>query len=299
MSVTFLSIGECMVELAPLDVDGHYKMGFAGDTLNTAWYAAQRCPQWQVDYVTRIGQDGVSDQMLGFLADAGIGTDRIGRAEDRTAGLYMISLARGERSFSYWRGQSAARTLADDPAWLDTALDGGTLIYFSGITLGILDGDGRANLIGALARQRAAGATIAFDSNLRPQLWPSTDIMCAAVMEAAAMSDIVLPSHDDEATYFGDTDPEATLGRYLDAGATTVVVKNGAGPMTYARNGAKGTVIPDAVAKVVDSTAAGDSFNAGFFCELETSGNIEAAIRAGAGLAGRVIGGRGALVELD
>ena len=37
MSKTFISIGECMAELQATD-DGLYRLGFAGDTLNTAWY---------------------------------------------------------------------------------------------------------------------------------------------------------------------------------------------------------------------------------------------------------------------
>ena len=38
MTSRFLSIGECMIEMA-LQEDGRYAMGYAGDTFNTAWYA--------------------------------------------------------------------------------------------------------------------------------------------------------------------------------------------------------------------------------------------------------------------
>ena len=36
-----LAIGECMAELAPSDTDGDFRLGFAGDTFNTAWYLAR------------------------------------------------------------------------------------------------------------------------------------------------------------------------------------------------------------------------------------------------------------------
>ena len=136
------------------------------------------------------------------------------------------------------------------------------------------------------------------DSNLRPRLWPSTDAMCDAVMEAATVSDIVLPSYDDEAAYFGDANPQATLDRYLATGATTIVVKNGPGEVLYSQGGTTGTYTPTAIAMVKDTTAAGDSFNAGFFAGLAQTGDMQAAIAQGSEIAAQVISQRGALVPL-
>jgi len=115
---SFLALGECMVEIAPAE-GGLCRQGFAGDTFNAAWYARRALPgAWTVDYATQVGRDAVSDAMLAFMAGEGIGTGSILRREDRTVGLYLLSLKDGERSFSYWRGQSAARMLAEDPARL-------------------------------------------------------------------------------------------------------------------------------------------------------------------------------------
>ena len=294
-----VSVGECMAELAPLDAPSTYRLGYAGDTLNTAWYLARLQPGWQVDYVTALGTDAMSETVLSFLRESGIGSEHVLRDAARTVGLYLISLRDGERSFSYWRGQSAARRLADDPARLDAAFAGADLVYLSGITLAILEGDGRAHLMDALRRARGAGARVAFDPNLRPRLWPDTGAMCAAVMEAAALCDIALPSHDDEAVHFGDADPAATRDRYLGQGAGTVVVKNGQGPVFHAEDGRTGRVDPDPVARVVDSTAAGDSFNAAYLSARLDGQDAAAAIAAGCALAARVISERGALVQLE
>ena len=120
-----------MVEMAPTDVAGTYKMGFAGDTMNTAWYLRRLLgTDHQVDYFSAVGTDSASDQMLDFLEGAGIGTDHIARSANRTVGLYMIQLSEGERSFSYWRGQSAARTLAQDDTLLENALMGADVAFF-------------------------------------------------------------------------------------------------------------------------------------------------------------------------
>lgn len=132
-------IGECMVEMAPTNIEGSYQIGFAGDTMNTAWYLCQLLGSaHQVDYLSAVGQDAISDRMLAFLQDAGIGTGSVQRLPGLTVGLYMIQLQDGERSFNYWRGQSAARLLASDAARLAAALDGAGIAFFSGITLAIL-----------------------------------------------------------------------------------------------------------------------------------------------------------------
>ncbi|MFT7059715.1 MAG: 2-dehydro-3-deoxygluconokinase, partial [Pseudorhodobacter sp.] len=183
----FVAIGEAMVEMAPSGADGNFKMGFAGDTLNTAWYMRRALPQaWQVDYLTALGTDGVSDNMVGFLKEAGIGTDHIARLSGRTVGLYLIELKDGERSFAYWRGQSAARLLAADAARLQAGLTGAGVILLTGITLAILESADRETLYAALANARAMGAQVVFDPNLRPKLWPDAETMCRVIMEAAA-----------------------------------------------------------------------------------------------------------------
>lgn len=287
-----------MVEMAPQSEAGQFQMGFAGDTLNTAWYARRLRPDWDVQYLTGIGADQTSDQLVRFLSGSGIGTQHVHKHADRTLGLYLITLDAGERHFSYWRGQSAARLLAADRGRLDAAFSGADLLYLSGITLGILEGNGRHILLEALAEARENGSTIAFDSNLRPRLWASTTEMCDWVSKAAAISDIILPSHDDEAVFFGDTLPQATCDRYVGLGATTVVVKNGPGKIHYSDKGEMGVVKPQPIRNVVDTTAAGDSFNAGFFCQFLKDGMIAPAISAGSSLAGRVVQGRGALVDL-
>jgi 2-dehydro-3-deoxygluconokinase len=49
--------------------------------------------------------------------------------------------------------------------------------------------------------------------------------------------------------------------------------------------------------EVVDTTAAGDSFNAGYLARRLAGGTVGEALAAGSTLAARVVGGRGALVE--
>lgn len=292
---TLLCIGECMVEMAPLG-DSTYRMGFAGDTFNTAWYARKLFPEdWSVDYFTAVGDDSSTGEMLEFMEASNIGTDNITRLKGETVGLYMIQLKDGERSFSYWRNNSAARQLAANVERLTAITASAGIIYFSGITLAILSSEHRANLFLALKTARAAGAKIAFDPNLRPRLWTNNATMCATITEAAALSDIVLPSFEDEAIYFGDSTPTVTAARYA---APTVIVKNGENEVLIVEGGITQTYTPVSVENVIDSTAAGDSFNAGFFSALVAGGSAMDGVVKGARTSAKVITQRGALVTL-
>lgn len=294
-----VSIGECMGELSETGSPGALNMGFAGDTLNTAFYLRQNLgPEWTVDYVTAVGTDGLSERMVDFLKSEDIGTAHIRRLPEKTIGLYYITLKDGERSFTYWRNDSAARRLASDPAALTRALQGADVAYWSGITLAILSNQDRLTLIEALSRFAGQGGKVVFDPNLRPRLWDNPETMRGWIHRAAAISDLCLPSFDDEATWFNDVDPEATVKRYTAEGARRVIVKNGAAPVTFLNpTGEIGSHAIPPVGKIVDTTAAGDSFNAGFLAAELGGKSTEDAIEAGARLAGKVIGARGALVK--
>ncbi|KEO60406.1 sugar kinase [Thioclava indica] len=295
----FLAIGECMAELAPTGEARDYSLGFAGDTFNTAWYLARLRPENAVSFFTAVGSDPISQQMRDAFRESGIDDSHVQTVPDRTVGLYLISLNNGERSFSYWRGQSAARQLANDPQALAEAMDAADLIYFSGITLAILSSASRETLLTALRDARASGKTIAFDPNLRPRLWSAPSEMTKAVMQGAAVSDIALPSFEDEADWFDDANPTATADRYAAAGATTIVVKNGGDPVCYRQGDTRGNVEVPALSCVVDTTAAGDSFNAAILAGIEANTPLPESIAQACRLAGQVVQGKGALVPVQ
>ena len=298
MNRRFLAIGECMVELADAG-GGMFRRGFAGDTFNAAWYARRRLPaEWEVGYCTCVGDDAVSAEMLAFMEREGVAAAGSARRHpSRSVGLYMISLDGGERSFSYWRDRSAARTLAEDPQWLEDTVAGGDVLYFSAITMAILPPEGRRTLWAALARARAAGATVAFDTNLRPALWESPEAMREGVLLGASVADVALPSLDDERALFGVSDAGAAAARYAELGAEVVAVKDGAGALTLQDGRGVRVLEPAAVERVVDTTAAGDSFGGTFVAGLALGLEADDAAREAMEMAARVVGALGALVR--
>jgi 2-dehydro-3-deoxygluconokinase len=299
MARRLLAIGECMIELSP-GKDGDYSVGYAGDTLNTAWYARQLATSdlLEVSYFSAVGDDEQSCQMVAFMQNAGIDT-HMAKITATNAGLYMILLNSGERSFQYWRSTSAARRLADH---LETMpeLTAGDIAYFSGITMAILPETGRLKLLDKLRELSDQGVEVIFDPNLRPRLWHDAETMKHWTMKSAAIADIVLPSFEDEATYFGDKDTMNTADRYLANDARIAVVKNGSEPIAVkASDGDEFQFHPQPASKVVDTTAAGDSFNAAFIVDFLERNRIRDAVRAGCALARHVVSRRGALVPVS
>ena len=295
----FVSIGECMVELSG-GTNDLWRMGIAGDTLNTAWYARASLPDdWRVSYGTVIGCDAFSTKVPKFLTANGLHTDALFTHPTRSIGLYAISLTNGERSFSYWRDTSAAKTLADDLAMLEAMTEGAEMVHVSGITLAILSVQGRQNLIANLLDCRAKGTKIVLDPNIRMRLWEDAETAKQTITAAAQAADIILPSFDDEAALFGDASPQETSQRYIDAGATTVVVKNGSGTMIVHDHGKSFPIDGLEMVEPIDTTGAGDSFNGAFLAALLQGQSILSAVHAGHAMAAKVVMHHGALIPMD
>ncbi|MBZ9798136.1 sugar kinase [Mesorhizobium sp. ES1-4] len=291
------SIGECMLELSG-QTGPNWRMGFAGDTFNTLWALHALSSDRPATYVSAFGDDPFSQGQIAFFAENGIGIGFSPVIPGARPGLYAITLTGAERSFTYWRGDAAARQLASDPTALSKNLENQALVYLSGITLAILDHAARATLLTAVAKARAAGSLIAFDPNYRPRLWRNREDAQAAIVEALAVTDIALPTFPDEQMLFGDDTPQATADR-LGHIVREVIVKNGEAAALIAENETLHEVPAIHVAAPVDTTGAGDSFNGAYLAaRLAGHGPREAASRAHS-VAAAVVQVRGALAPFE
>ncbi|WP_160151798.1 sugar kinase [Microbulbifer sp. ALW1] len=299
-------IGECMLEMN-LDGDcrSHHSeprlnagLSFGGDTLNTALYMSRLGAS--VDYVTALGDDHLSDWMIHQWQAENIGCDLVKREANATPGLYLIETdSSGERTFLYWRDRAPARRLLDNPQSAKQLFDQlmtFDAVYLSGISLAILSPYGRECLFDFFAAFRRNGGLVIFDGNYRPRLWSSETLTRKAYEQMLRHTDIALPTFEDEQALFGDEDTDAVLTRLQAWGVGEIVLKMGADGCLLVQQNQEPQLVPANKVVPVDTTAAGDSFNAGYLARrLAGSSAVDAAL-CGHKLAGTVIQFRGAII---
>lgn len=289
-----------MVELASGEGTG-YRFSYAGDTFNTATYLSRILggggdKGGSVSYVTVIGEDALSLKMKDRFQEEGLGTDLVFTSPNHTVGLYLIDNdERGERSFTYWRDNSAARLLMSEE-WervLRSVLKEFDLIYLSGISLSILPPDGRARLLELLTD---AEVPVAFDPNYRAQLWQTRQACRKACDLIAPICRFVLASLDDESAMWDIEDPEAAAQRWRNAGADEIVIKNGAEAVVVLADTCQQYELHSSISNPVDTTGAGDRFNAAYIARRIAGGTVPSAVQGAQMLASRVIMQKGAIL---
>ena len=286
-----LSIGECMLQLRE-ERKGKFAQGFGGDSLNTAIYLSRL--GISTSYLTALGDDGWSDQMVALWNKEGIDTSLVRRVPGRMPGLYIIQNdASGERQFSYWRDRSPAREIFErDEQSLAQSFLQHDRIYFTGITLSLYDHDGRTRLFDYLQRANDAGAWIVFDTNFRKRGWPDMKEADRAFRQAIEMADILFASHEDMAAVFGRSgDAMFDIAKCVEK----ILKMPDASARLVWRNHDE-VVAPLPVKKVVDTTAAGDSFAAGYLAARMKGKAPLMAAAAGHQLANVVIQHPGAII---
>ncbi len=296
------AIGEVMVELSPYPTAQEetreiMALSYAGDTYNTSVYMSRL--GLQTDYVTRLGDDPYSDQIIQRMHNENIGTEMIERVTGRSPGLYIIrNTPDGEREFFYWRREAPARELFSDPndsVRLYRQLQTFDAVYLSGITLAIMADTARSSLFDALAKLRSKGVKVVFDSNYRPRLWNTAKDAQNAMLSLLEHTDIALLTLDDEQLLWGDDSIEGCKKRY--AKLPELVLKRGADDTILIIDGEEQQVPVPKVDNVIDTTGAGDTFNAGYLAARLNGASAKEAAVNGTRCARVVIQHRGGVIE--
>lgn len=288
-------VGEAMLELSQ---DGeNWQLAYGGDTLNTAIHLARA----GVDtaFLTALGTDPFSADLKRRWAAEGLDTSLVLADPLRNPGLYAITCdAAGERSFTYWRNDSAARQVFACEG-IDDALASAAqadLLAFSLVSLAVLPPDSRDALLALAQKVRERGGQVAFDGNYRPRLWPDAATARAARDAAIALATIGLPTLEDEVLLGSANDPAAVAVHWQSLGCAETVVKLGADGCRLL----DGRIIaPESVLAPVDTSGAGDAFNAGYLAARLRGEAQEQAARGGHALAGWTIMRRGAIPSRD
>jgi len=296
--------GECMIELmatAQTKSSKQLNQSFAGDVFNTAVYLKRTFAEMNVHLVTAVGQDNFSQDMVQYFESENIGTDFVFKSAHKIPGLYSIQLDdEGERSFTYWRNDSAARQVMqhiDDD--IINGLSQGDMFFFSGISLAVIEKESRAAFWALIDKLKAAGVQIVFDPNYRPRMWSGPKEAQEQFELALQKADLSLPGVDDFEQLFGMTSVEEVHNYCKPFGLNELIIKNGEQGILVVVDGKSSQFSITPVENVVDTTSAGDSFN-GVYLGARTQGYaVNDAISLASKAAGFVIQHRGAIAPAE
>lgn len=294
------AIGEGLLELHD-DGSGRPRLGYGGDVVNTAVYAARLGVA--VGVVTALGDDHYSRWLQDAWAAEGVDCRLVRKIPGKSPGLYIIRNAPdGERHFHYWRtGSPYARLLGDRPfrRRLERELARARLIYVSGISLAVTAAEYREDLLSLIAACRNARLRVAADPNYRARLWPDRAVARQWIDRLYEHTDIALPSLDDHRALYGDPSGDAAIERLRQRGVDEVVVKCGADGYCLATGHARERGCAERVDRPLDTTAAGDAFNAAYLAARLRGSSPGAAGRLGAALAAQIVKHPGAVAPRE
>lgn len=290
-------MGECMAELVGSG-PGTLNYGFAGDVINTAVYLKRCFPQLECQLLTAVGRDRLSKEMLGFFQREQLDTQWVCTSTERSPGLYWITTdASGERSFSYWRENSAARELMrllDEAAMAQ--LGQADWFYFSGISLAVIPPDYRENFFLMLQRLKRAGVKLAFDSNYRARLWPNADAARACFDWALALVNLVFAGVEDFQLLYPHSHALSIKDQLAVYQHDELVIKNGGKDIVVVMPGFVASFPVEPVTQVIDTTSAGDAFNGAYLGARIAGRQVPVAIKFAAACAALVIQHQGAII---
>ena len=116
--------------------------------------------------------------------------------------------------------------------------------------------------------------------------------------QAYAVSTLVLPSYADELELFGDASLEVTAARIAQLGVSEIIIKNGDAAALVRSGNGQNFIPPQISFTPVDTTGAGDSFNAGYLSKRLLGAAPEISAEFAHHIAAKVVSGYGALVQL-
>ena len=295
---SLMVVGECMVELSHRE-SGSLDLSYAGDTYNSLVYAMRWNALIDGVFYTAVGSDNFSKSMLAAFDAKGISRQAIVTSKNKNVGLYcIVNDENGERSFDYWRDQSAARSMMSLHQAAGTKIPPMDMVYFSGISLAILPEEDKSALLNMLAHQQDNGAVIAFDPNYRAQMWNGNEHARQWFHKAYQLANIALPGVEDHQQVFGHTS-QGQVAEYLnELSCPEFVIKAGHEGMFCYEMGSQCHHQPFNAADVQrDTTAAGDSFAGVYLANRLEGNNISDSVRAADAAARIVVGHKGAIID--
>ena len=252
-----LTVGEVLIDLTQtgtLNGIPQYAAFPGGAPANVAVAAAKLGAA--TAFCGKVGQDAFGEQLARTLRDIGVSTDALHTASAPTT-LAVVSVDEtGERSFSFYRDNSADTLLTPEEsvAALACAPKG---LHFGSVSL--THDPSRTATLAAVKEAKKRGITVSYDPNYRPALWQAESLAASYMTMLLSLVDILKVSDDELPLLSGTHDLETGTRLLCERGISLVLVTLGPDGVYYRMGENTGTV-PGVSVKVADTNGAGDTF---------------------------------------
>ncbi len=279
VDVVIVPVGELPPPGQTLLVDElGFRVGGAGANAALAFAEAGK----QVRLIGCVGEDHLGSWLVEELAPFGLDGDIVILPAHSTGLTVACEAPERDRTFLTFLGVNTAWDATMIP---DDAAAGESLLVCDYFCAPALRG---APTLALLSAARAQGTRTFFDTAWDPGGWqaPARE----EVLELLPYVDVFLPNESEAHAIAGDCDtPEEAAHRLAQISGGWVVVKLGVRGCFAVGPGASELRAPAQQVAVVDSTGAGDAFNAGLIAALGDGHSWPQALRAGAALAAEIL----------
>jgi len=297
MKINVCSIGEAMIEISNIK-NSLYNQSFAGDTLNFCNYLDKK--KLNAFFLSAIGKSEINQSLLDFVKSKNISTKYIKQINQFEIGLYLIkNKDNGEKQFFYWRDESAAKQYFNNIDFLNLykELKNFDYIYFSGITLSIIHISKLNNFIKLLNLLKSKKIKIVFDFNIRPSRWnkKNLNIFLDSVLKFV---DICFLSGEDM-NYWKNKNNIKSYEQIVRKYKLKHSIFRKNAKFTYVFLNKTRYVFKNKLLKtVVDTSGAGDGFNAAYLSNFIVNNDPVLALKAGSSLGSKIVMKKGAIVDV-
>ncbi len=297
MKINVCSIGEAMIEISNLK-NSLYNQSFAGDTLNFCNYLDKK--KLNAFFLSAIGKSEINQSLLDFVKSKKISTKHIKQINQSEVGLYLIkNKNNGEKQFFYWRDESAAKQYFNNIDFLNLykELKNFDYIYFSGITLSIIHISKLNNFIKLLKQLKVKKIKIVFDFNIRPSRWNKKNLN-KFFNSVLKFVDICFLSGEDM-NYWKNKNNIKSYEKIVRKYKIKHSIFRKNAKFTYVfLNKTKYVFRNKLLKKVVDTSGAGDGFNAAYLSNFIVNNDPLLALKAGSSLGSKIVMKKGAIVDV-
>jgi len=257
MSKTFLVVGEALTDCALRGNSSTETPG--GSPLNVA-IGMGRLGE-EVILAARVGHDARGLEIMEHAHSSGVELIEDADGLQRTSAATATIADDGSASYEFDLLWDVNSDMVPDT----------TFLHIHTGSIGATLEPGGSGVVEIVREQRAAGASVSYDPNVRPSIMGTPDDVRDRIEELIGLSHIVKASDEDIAWLYPDHSQDEVLSMWLSRGVSLAILTRGAeGVIALA---AGHTVsLPTRASHVVDTIGAGDSFMAGLLVALQSRG---------------------------